>query len=83
MLCRSHTNRVLSRIAVFVIWLLLAAAAGFVFLGKYGFASLAVSAGYLCHLRRAFKSLDGMSGDVSGYALTFGEVCGIAVFALI
>ena len=72
-----------SHIAVFVIWLALATAAGFVFLGKYGFASLAVIAGYLWHLRRAFKSLDGMSGDVSGYALTFAEVCGIVVFALI
>ena len=72
-----------SHIAVFAIWLVLATTAGFVFLGKYGFASLAVIAGYLWHLHRAFKSLDGMSGDVSGYALTFGEVCGIAVFALI
>ncbi|MBO5258432.1 MAG: hypothetical protein J6C42_13105, partial [Clostridia bacterium] len=72
-----------SHIAVLAFWLVLAISAGFVFLGKYGFASLAVIAGYLWHLRRAFKSLDGMSGDVSGYALTFGEVCGIAVFALI
>ena len=72
-----------SHIVVFVIWLIIAIAAGFVFLGKYGFASLAVIAGYLWHLRHAFKSLDGMSGDVSGYALTFAEVCGIAVFALI
>ena len=72
-----------SHVAVFAVWLVLAITAGFVFLGKYGFASLAVIAGYLWHLRRAFKSLDGMSGDVSGYALTFGEVCGIAVFALI
>ena len=72
-----------SHAAVFAVILVLAAAAGFVFLGKYGFASLAVIAGYLLHLRRAFRSLNGMSGDVSGYALTFGELCGIAVFALI
>ena len=43
----------------------------------------AVLGGYLLYLRRGFKSLDGMSGDISGYALTFGELCGIAVFALI
>lgn len=72
-----------SHVAVFAVILILTVTAGFVFLGKYGFASLAVIAGYLWHLRRAFKSLDGMSGDISGYALTFGEVCGIAVFALI
>lgn len=61
----------------------LAAAAGFVFLRWYGFASLAVTAGYLWYLRRGVKSLGGMSGDISGYALTFGELCGIAVYALI
>ncbi|MBQ6172477.1 MAG: adenosylcobinamide-GDP ribazoletransferase [Clostridia bacterium] len=58
-------------------------AAGFFFLGKYGFASLAVCAGYLLFLFRAFRSLDGMSGDISGYSLVFGELCGIAVYALI
>ena len=58
-------------------------AAGFVFLGRVGFAGLAVILGYCHHIYRAFRSLDGMSGDVSGYALTFAEVCGIAVYALI
>ncbi len=72
-----------SHVVTLSVVLALTAALGFVFLGKYGFVSLAVIAGYLLHLRRAFKSLDGMSGDISGYALTFGEVCGIAVFALI
>ena len=60
-----------------------AAALGFVLLGKYGFVTPAVVLGYLWTLRRGFRSLDGMSGDISGYALTFGELCGIAVFALI
>ncbi len=56
---------------------------GFVLLGWTGFSGLAVVFGYGHHLTRAFRSLDGMSGDVSGYALTFAEVCGIAVFALV
>ncbi len=60
-----------------------AAALGFWFLGWVGFASAAVLLGYLIHLRRGVKSLGGMSGDISGYALTFGELCGIAVFALV
>ena len=70
-----------------IVWcaVLLAAvtALGFIFLGKYGFAAPAVLAGYLWYLRRGVRSLGGMSGDISGYALTFGELCGIAVFALI
>lgn len=56
---------------------------GFVFLGKYGFVSVAVLVGYALPLLRAFRSLNGMSGDVSGYAMTIAELCGIAVFALI
>lgn len=61
----------------------LTVAAGFVFLGKYGFVSLAVTLGYLLYLFKAFRSLGGMSGDISGYSLIFGELCGIAVYALI
>lgn len=72
-----------SHIIVYSTVFVCAAVLGFVLLGKYGFSSLAVAAGYLIALRRAFRSLDGMSGDISGYALTFGELCGIAVFALI
>lgn len=72
-----------SHVAIFTILLLFVIVAGFVFLGKYGFASIAIIIGYLLSLRRAFQSLHGMSGDISGYALTFGEMCGIAVFALI
>ena len=58
-------------------------AAGFVFLGWTGFVGVGVLLGYAHHAYRGFRSLDGFSGDVSGYALTFGEACGIAVFALI
>lgn len=72
-----------SHAAVLAVLLAAAVALGFVFLGKYGFVSLAVIAGYLLLLTRAFRSLGGMSGDVSGYAMTFAELCGIAVFALI
>lgn len=51
--------------------------------GWGGLAGLAVLAGYGHHVWRAFRSLGGMSGDISGYALTFAEVCGVAAFALI
>lgn len=72
-----------SHVIAFAVMLAAAIALGFVFLGKYGFCSLAVIAGYLLLLQRAFRSLKGMSGDVSGYAMTFAELCGIAIYALI
>ena len=72
-----------SHVVCFAAVLVCVTVLGFVFLGRYGFASPAVMLGYLFYLRRGFRSLDGMSGDISGYALTFGELCGIAVFALL
>ena len=58
-------------------------AAGFLFCGKYGIALIGCLAGYGLALRRAYQSLDGMNGDISGYALTLGELCAVAVYALI
>ena len=50
---------------------------------KYGFALVGCLVGYGLALLRAYKSLDGMNGDISGYALTIGELCAVAVYALI
>lgn len=58
-------------------------AAGFLFCGKYGFVLVGCLAGYSLALLRAYKSLDGMNGDISGYALTIGELCAVAVYALL
>ena len=58
-------------------------AAGFLLCGKYGFVLVGCMLGYTLALRRAYKSLDGMNGDVAGYALTIGELCAVAVYALI
>ena len=57
--------------------------AGFLLCGKYGFALAGCLIGYGFALLRAYRSLDGMNGDVSGYALTIGELCAVAVYALI
>ena len=57
--------------------------AGFLLCGKYGFALVGCLAAYGLALRRAYKSLEGMNGDISGYALTIGELCAVAVYALI
>ena len=58
-------------------------ALGFLVCGKYGFALLGCMAGYGLALRRGYKSLQGMNGDIAGYALTIGEMCAVAVYALI
>ena len=58
-------------------------AAGFLLCGKYGFAPVGCVAGYALALRRGYKSLDGMNGDIAGYALTVGELCAVAVYALL
>ena len=72
-----------SHIVALTVMLCVFLTAGFLLCGKYGFALLGCSAGYGLALRRAYKSLDGMNGDISGYALTIGELCAVAVYALI
>ena len=72
-----------SRIAVLAVMTALFVAAGFLLCGKYGFVLLGGLAGYGLALRKAYRSLDGMNGDISGYALTISELCAVAVLALI
>jgi adenosylcobinamide-GDP ribazoletransferase len=72
-----------SHIVVLTIMLVVFLAAGFLFCGKYGVALLGGLAGYGFALHRAYKSLEGMNGDISGYALTIGELCAVAVYALL
>jgi len=70
-------------IAVLSVMLCTALVCGFALWGKYGFSLLGCLAGYGLALRRGYKSLEGMNGDISGYALTIGELCAVAVYALI
>ena len=72
-----------SHIAALTIMLITFLAAGFLLCGKYGFALIGGLVGYGLALRRAYKSLEGMNGDISGYALTIGELCAVAVYALL
>ena len=58
-------------------------AAGFLLCGKSGFALVGCLAGYGFALRRGYRSLEGMNGDISGYALTIGELWAVAVYALL
>ena len=72
-----------SHIVVLAVMLCIFLAAGFLLCGKYGFALVGCLAGYGLALRRAYKSLDGMNGDISGYALTIGELCAVAMYSLL
>ena len=72
-----------SHLLILGVMLVLFLGAGFLLCGKYGFALVGCLAGYGLALRRGYQSLEGMNGDISGYALTIGELCAVAVFALI
>lgn len=49
---------------------------------RVGLALLGCGAGYALALRRGYRSLEGMNGDIAGYALTLAELAGLAAFAL-
>lgn len=51
--------------------------------GWQGVAPAAGAVGYGLAAWYASRQLGGMSGDVSGFALTFGELCGAAALALL
>ena len=72
-----------SHMAVLMAMLMIFLAAGFLLCGKFGFSLVGCLIGYGFALWRAYKSLEGMNGDISGYALTIGELCAVAVYALI
>lgn len=72
-----------SHLVVVGVMLCLFLVAGFLLCGKYGFALIGGLVGYGLALRRAYKSLEGMNGDISGYCLTIGELCAVAIYALI
>ena len=72
-----------SHIIFLMILLCAVLTAGFLVCGRYGLALIGCLAGYGLALRRAYRSLEGMNGDVAGYALSVGELCAVAVYALI
>ena len=72
-----------SNMVVLIVMLIIFLAVGFLICGKHGFALVGCMVGYGLALRRAYKSMEGMNGDISGYALTLGELAAAAVFALL
>ena len=47
-----------------------------------GLALLGVIAGHFWALRRGFRSLEGMNGDIAGFCITVSELCGVVTLAL-
>lgn len=72
-----------SHLAALSVLTILFLAAGFLLCGKYGFVLLGCMGGHGMALRKAYRSLEGMNGDISGYALTVGELWAVVVYALI
>ena len=61
-----------------------ATGASYVFGGRTGLtAALATAAGFTWAMTRAYKELKGVSGDLTGFALTIGEWCGLAAMAVL
>ena len=55
---------------------------GFLLCRREVLALVGVLVGYGVALRKGYKSLEGMNGDIAGYALTVGELCACAALAL-
>lgn len=49
----------------------------------YAVTLVAVFAGYALALRKAYKNLEGMNGDIAGYSLSVSELCGVVAYALV
>ena len=72
-----------AHLAAVCVMLLLFVVLGFVLWGRMGFALVGCMAGYGLALCRGYRNLEGMNGDIAGYALTIAELCGAIVFALL
>ncbi len=71
-----------SHLAVLTVMLGVFLAGGFLLCGKTALALIGAAGGYGLALRKGYKSLEGMNGDIAGYALTIGELCAAAVLTL-
>jgi len=73
---KSHIAMLMTMTALFV-------TAGFLLCGHYGFVLVGCLVGYSIALWKAYRSLEGMNGDISGYSLSIAELCAAVVYALI
>ena len=71
-----------SHLLVLAVMLVLFLLLGFLLCRREALALVGVLVGYGVALRKGFKSLEGMNGDIAGYALSIGELCAAAALAL-
>ena len=80
----SSTRRELrSRASAVIIMLATAVTVPAVLVFPLGLCAAVTAAGSACAIEYGIRQLGGMSGDVSGYAITIGELCGIVAFVLL
>ncbi len=72
-----------SQVVALTVMLTATLVCGFVFFGNQGFALVGGLAAYGLALRKGFQSLEGMNGDISGFALTLSELGAVAVWSLL
>ncbi|MCL1996136.1 MAG: adenosylcobinamide-GDP ribazoletransferase [Defluviitaleaceae bacterium] len=59
-------------------------ALAFLYAGIFGLAvSAAVVGGYVAAMSTVYKEFNGISGDLLGYSLVIGEICGLVMLALL
>ena len=75
-------EKTVSRCIILTAMLLCFSVAGFAIWGNYGFVLLGCILACAFSIIKAYRNLDGMNGDISGYAITMGELCGVAVLAI-
>lgn len=66
-----------------VIMILLCLGLGFVLAGKYSISLMIGLLGYCVALRKSYRSLQGMNGDISGFCICISELCAVAAMALL
>ena len=71
------------QIGVLAVVMAVAVTAAVLLCGRSAIALVGGLAGYGWALRKGFRSLDGMNGDISGFALTVSELGALAVWALV
>ena len=58
-------------------------ALGFLCFGRQGWAVAATAAACALAIRKGYKSLEGMNGDICGFSITVGELAGILVLSIV
>ncbi|MBQ9762184.1 MAG: adenosylcobinamide-GDP ribazoletransferase [Oscillospiraceae bacterium] len=79
----AHRSCSRTHLVVLAAQLLACLGAGALLCGWNALALLGCLLGFAVALCRGYRSLGGMNGDISGYALTLGELCALAVYGLI